>query len=151
MTSLRNSVLVSGLAVAGLFGATAPAAADQTQDRWVNLQDTLTVADGIACAGRIGGVTVATDSLPGQLYIRLNATFVGISAPPGVVCSVPATVAWRNLQTGATGSWTAAAAGSPIDFPAEPNTHLQTGSGRVELTLTTARPHFPSVTAVNVY
>ncbi|WP_233532704.1 hypothetical protein [Antrihabitans sp. YC2-6] len=151
MTSLRNSVLASGLAVAGLFAATGPAAADQTQDRWVNLRDTVTVADGIACAGRIGGVTVATDSLPGKLYIRLNATFVGISAPPGVVCSVPATVAWRNLETGATGSWTAVASGSPIDFPAEPNTHLQTGSGRVELTLTTTRPHIPSVTAVDVY
>ena len=137
--------------MAGLIGAASPAAADQTQDRWVNLRDTVTVADGIACGGRIGGVTVATDSLPGQLYIRLNATFVGISAPPGVVCSVLATVGWRNLETGANGSWSTVAAGSPVDFPAEPNTHLQTGTGRVELTLTTTRPHLPSVTTVNVY
>ncbi|HEY5856396.1 MAG TPA: hypothetical protein VIW24_20755 [Aldersonia sp.] len=110
----------------------------------------MTVADGIACGGRIGGVTVSTDSLPGLLYIRLNATFVGISSRPGVLCSVPAMVTWRNLENGATGSWTAVASGSPIDFPAEPNTHLQTGSGRVELTLTTSRPHIVSVTAVNV-
>ncbi|KAA0020120.1 hypothetical protein [Antrihabitans cavernicola] len=151
MTKLRKSVVVGGLVVAGLFGAASPAVADQTQDRWVNLHDTVTVADGIACGGRIGGVTVSTDSLPGLLYIRLNATFVGISSQPGVVCSVAATITWRNLDNGTTGSWSAVAAGSPIDFPAEPSTHLATGSGRVELTLTTALPHVPSVTTATVF
>jgi hypothetical protein len=149
--TLGKSIAISGLVLAGLFGAGAPAAADQTQDRWVNLPDTATVAHGIACGGRIGGVTVATDRLPGLAYVRLNATFVGISSPPGALCSVFATLHWRNLDTGAAGSWSAEVSGGVIDFPAEPWTHLETGSGRVEVTLTADRPHIPSVTQINVY
>src|SRR6478609_7783723 len=77
LPTLGKSIAVSGLVLAGVFCAGASAAADQTRDRWVNLPDTATVADGIACGGRIGGVTVSTDSLPGLAYVRLNATFVG--------------------------------------------------------------------------
>lgn len=148
---LGKSIVIGGLVLAGLFGSGAPATADQTQDRWVNLPDTATVAHGTACGGRIGGVTVATDGLPGLVYVRLNATFVGISTTPGVLCSVLATLHWRNLGTGATGSWSTEVSGGVIDFPAEPWTHLETGSGRVEVTLTTDRPHLPSVTVVNAY
>ncbi|MFC7449568.1 hypothetical protein [Rhodococcus daqingensis] len=148
---LGKSIAISGLVLAGLFGAGAPATADPTQDRWVNIPDTATVADGLACGGRIGGVTVATDRLQGLVYVRLNATFVGISSTPGVLCSVFATLHWRNLGTGAAGSWSTEVSGGVIDFPAEPWTHLETGSGRVEVTLTTDRPHIPSVTEINVY
>ncbi|MFC9760284.1 hypothetical protein [Rhodococcus jostii] len=151
LRTLGKSIAVSGLVLAGLFGAAVPAAADQTRDRWVNIPDTATVAHGIACGGRIGGVTVATDSLPGLVYVRLNATFVGISTTPGVLCSVSATLRWRNLETGAAGSWSAEVSGGVIDFPAEPWAHLATGSGRVEVTLTTDRPHIPSDTEINVY
>ncbi|WP_252189867.1 MULTISPECIES: hypothetical protein [unclassified Rhodococcus (in: high G+C Gram-positive bacteria)] len=151
LPTLGKSIAVSGLVLAGVFCAGAPAAADQTRDLWVNLPDTATVADGIACGGRIGGVAVATDSLPGLAYVRLNATFVGISAKPGVLCSVSATLHWRNLDTGAAGSWSADVSGGLTDFPAEPWTHLKTGSGRVEVTLTTDRPHVPSVTEISVY
>ncbi len=149
--ALGKTIVIIGLVVAGLFGASSPAAADQTQDRWVNIPDTATVAHGLACGGRIGGVTVSTDSLPGLVYVRLNATFVGISTTPGVLCSVFATLRWRNLDTGAVGSWSAEVSGGLIDFPAEPWTHLQSGSGRVQVTLTTDRPHIPSVANINVY
>ena len=44
LLTLGKSIAVSGLVLAGLFGAAAPAAADQTQDRWVNIPDTATVA-----------------------------------------------------------------------------------------------------------
>jgi hypothetical protein len=151
LTTFGKSIAISGLVLAGLFGACAPATAGPTQDRWVNISDTATVADGIACGGRIGGVTVATDGLPGLVYVRLNATFVGISATPGELCSVSATLHWRNLGSGAAGSWSAQVSGGVIDFPAEPWTHLETGSGRVEVTLTTDRPHVPSVTEIKVY
>ncbi|AQA25122.1 hypothetical protein BTZ20_4045 [Rhodococcus sp. MTM3W5.2] len=148
--TLGKSIAISGLVLAGLFGACAPATADPTQDRWVKIPNTATIADGIACGGRIGGVTVATDKLPGLVYVRLNATFVGISTTRGELCSVFATLHWRNLGTGA-GSWSAQVSGAVFDFPAEPWTHLETGSGRVEVTLTTDRPHLPSVTEINVY
>ncbi|MFI6433159.1 hypothetical protein [Rhodococcus oryzae] len=151
LPTFGRSIAISGLVLAGFFGACTPAAADPTQDRWVNIPDTATVADGLACGGRIGGVTVATDSLPGLVYVRLNATFVGISTTPGKLCSVSATLHWRNLGSGAAGSWSAEVSGGVIDFPAEPWTHLETGSGRVEVTLTTDRPHLPSVTQINVY
>ncbi|PTR37494.1 hypothetical protein C8K38_12073 [Rhodococcus sp. OK611] len=151
LPTLGRSIAISGLVLAGLFGACTPAAAGPEQDRWVNIPDTATVADGLACGGRIGGVTVATDSLPGLVYVRLNATFVGISTTPGALCSVSATLHWLNLGTGAAGSWSAEVSGGVIDFPAEPWTHLETGSGRIEVTLTTDRPHLPSVTQINVY
>ncbi|MCQ4118418.1 hypothetical protein [Rhodococcus tibetensis] len=148
---LGKATAIGGVVLAGLLGTSAPAAADQTRDRWVNIPDTATAADGIACGGRIGGVTVATDSLPGLVYVRLNATFVGISTTPGVLCSVPATLDWRNLDSGVAGSWSTEVSGGLIDFPAEPWTHLETGSGRVEVTLTTDRPHISSSTEINVY
>ncbi|QSE92385.1 hypothetical protein JWS13_29105 [Rhodococcus pseudokoreensis] len=151
LPTLGKSIAITGLVLAGLFGAAAPAAADQTQDRWVNIPDTATVAHGLACGGRIGGVTVATDALPGLVYVRLNGTFVGVSSTPGVLCSVFATLHWRNLETGAAGSWSAEVSGGLLDFPAEPWAHLETGSGRVEVTLTTDRPHIPSTTQINVY
>ncbi|MEN0134998.1 MAG: hypothetical protein AAGC80_07605 [Rhodococcus sp. (in: high G+C Gram-positive bacteria)] len=151
LLTLGKSIAIAGLALAGVFGAGAPAAADQTQDRWVTIPDTATVAHGIACGGRIGGVTVSTDALPGLVYVRLNATFVGVSTTPGVLCSVFATLHWRNLDTGAAGSWSADVSGGVRDFPAEPWTHLETGSGRVGVTLTTDRPHIPSTTQINVY
>ncbi|MFD4182092.1 hypothetical protein [Rhodococcus sp. NPDC058514] len=149
--TLGKSIAISGLTLAGLFCAGAPATADPTRDRWVNIPDTATVADGIACGGRIGGVTVATDRLLGLVYVRLNATFVGVLTTPGMPCSVLATLHWRNLGTGAAGSWSTEVSGGVIDFPAEPWTHLATGSGRVEVTLTTDRPHIPSVTEIAVY
>ncbi|BAH50932.1 hypothetical protein [Rhodococcus opacus] len=151
LLTLGKSIALTGLALAGLLGAAAPAAADQTRDRWVNIPDTVTVAHGVACGGRIGGVTVSTDALPGLVYVRLNATFVGVSTTPGVLCSVFATLHWRNLGTGAEGSWSADVSGGVLDFPAEPWTHLETGSGRVEVTLTTDRPHLASATEINVY
>ncbi|MGW6375081.1 hypothetical protein ACWFRB_03310 [Rhodococcus sp. NPDC055112] len=151
LATLGRSIVIGGLALAGPFGASAPATADPTQDRWVTIPDTATVADGLACGGRIGGVTVATDRLTGLVYVRLNATFVGISTTPGELCSVSATLHWRNLGSGAAGSWSAEVSGGVIDFPAEPWTHLETGSGRVEVTLTTDRPHIPRVTQIDVY
>ncbi|MDV7351688.1 hypothetical protein R4282_01495 [Rhodococcus oxybenzonivorans] len=151
LPEFRRSIAISGLVLAGMFATSSPAAADQTQDRWVYIPDTVTAADGVACGGRIGGVTVATDRLPGLVYVRLNATFVGMSTTPGVLCSVSATLHWRNVDTGAVGTWSAEVSGGLIDFPAEPWAHLETGSGRVEVTLTTDRPHIPSATDINVY
>jgi hypothetical protein len=62
LPEFRRSIAISGLVLAGMFATSSPAAADQTQDRWVYIPDTVTAADGVACGGRIGGVTVASRS-----------------------------------------------------------------------------------------
>ncbi|WP_280227557.1 hypothetical protein [Nocardia farcinica] len=78
---------------------------------------------------------------------------LGVPAP---WCSVTATVDWRNLDTGATGSGSVFL-GSGNGFPffwAGPqlgNLRLVTGAGQVQFTLRTDLPHAPSTTTVTVY
>lgn len=123
-----------------------------------------TLASGPLCGGMISASTVTSTELQpgpgqpwrdnrGQLAVWLTGTFVGISEAPGRQCSVTATVRWRNLDTGLGGVWES----GPVSGSIPPFTGLgqramlATGSGRVELTLSTDHPSLAGTQVVDVF
>lgn len=72
-------------------------------------------------------------------YVRFTTHFVGLSS----VCSVSGTIEWSNRDTGQSGSRPWAVSG--WDGPGAPTVaSIETGTGRVDLTITTTTPHIPS-------
>ncbi|WP_068273279.1 hypothetical protein [Aldersonia kunmingensis] len=43
----------------------------------------------------------------GMIDVRIRGAFAGILSDPGMLCSVIATIRWRNLETGVAASWPA--------------------------------------------
>ena len=140
-------------------------AAAQENYRYVDGPAALSVASGPACGGAVRASTVtSTELFPGpglppidnrgRLHVCVGATFVGVSEQPGTHCSVLASLRWRNLATGASGE---AHSIGPVNGSIAPflgtgaSTTLDTGSGPVELTLFTDRPHVPGTTVVEVF
>ncbi|VFA95522.1 hypothetical protein [Nocardia farcinica] len=146
---------VAALAVGAVIAASAPASASTYLP--VELPMATTAAHGLGCAGEVWAVgNVYPDGdVPGTVDLQLKGWLkvLGIPAP---WCSVTATVDWRNLDTGATGSGSVFL-GSGNGFPffwAGPqlgNLRLVTGAGQVQFTLRTDLPHAPSITTVTVY
>ncbi|MFD4181555.1 hypothetical protein [Rhodococcus sp. NPDC058514] len=163
MVRIARSSSVLLLTVAGFLSVSGTAAADEGRYNYVTLGDAWSAAEGIACGGRVYGGAVYSETIQpgpgadrvdhrGWVLFSVGAAFVGLSAAPGVHCSAAATISWRNLDTGAAGSWTSDVNGSlPPFLGTGASTEIFTGSGRVEARLTTNRPHLPSVTGFTVF
>jgi hypothetical protein len=122
-------------------------------------------ASGPLCGGRVWSSTVtSTELFPGpglppvpnrgKLSVWVGATFVGLSGQPGMHCAAVASLRWRNLATGAAGEVRGL---GPVSGSVPPflgtgaSSTLDTGSGPVELTLSTDRSHVPASTVVEVF
>ncbi|MBA5848463.1 hypothetical protein [Gordonia amicalis] len=125
---------------------------------------TATVAYGPACVGQVFAQMVSTrvsypgPGLPAQdnrgvVYISAGGGFVGVSDHPGRPCRVTTTVRWRNLWTGASGVVAGLTSGNLVPpAPQEMVSRVvRTGSGPVEFTLTTDRPHLLERNVLRVY
>ncbi|MEE4024308.1 hypothetical protein V1Y59_14580 [Gordonia sp. PKS22-38] len=122
-----------------------------------------TVAHGPACVGQVVGDATSIAALQqrsgppidnrGRLYVSAAGGFAGISENLGAPCDVTVTIEWRNLGSGRTGRVSGTVAGLLI--PVAPLLSLTrmvtTGSGRVELVVTTDRPHLPARGTVVVH
>ncbi|MEV0061420.1 hypothetical protein [Nocardia sp. NPDC050718] len=148
---LGRAAIVAAAAGGLLLGTTATASAATT------LAPTYTLATGWTCAGQVDGTAIpgpSDYSGPGEAAVYLRGTFW--SATPGSHesgCSVTATVDWRNLDTGASGSTATVVAGGPAGQtgPAV-GVLLPTGPGRIEATVrTTPLAHLPGTTQFTVF
>ncbi|MEV0335793.1 hypothetical protein [Nocardia sp. NPDC050717] len=141
---LGRAGIVATAAAGLLLGTTSPASAATT------IPPTYTLATGWTCAGQIDGTALpgpSDYSAPGEAAVYLRGTFW--SATPGSHesgCTVTATVEWRNLDTGASGSAATVVVGGPSGQtgPAV-GVKLPTGPGRVEASVrTTPLAHLPA-------
>ncbi|MFI6369195.1 hypothetical protein ACIBG0_41605 [Nocardia sp. NPDC050630] len=143
------------LVFAALLAGTAPA---EAEDPTFDLPRMSTGADGFACAGDVSGQIITHPNHQGWVDIRLRGSLkaFGIPAP---WCQLAATVEWRNLDTGKSGSVQIPmyAEGNSVYFWAIPlfsdrvgGGYAISGSGEVEFTLNTNYPHTPSATNVTV-
>ncbi|NNH72284.1 hypothetical protein HLB23_20880 [Nocardia uniformis] len=146
---------VAAVAVAALVGASAPAAASNYER--VSLPMTVTGAHGLGCAGDVWaeGNVYPDGDVAGTVDLQLKG-WLKVLGVPAPWCSVTATVDWRNLTTGATGSGSVfLGSGNGFPFfwvaPQIGNVRLVTGAGDVTFTLRTDLPHSESVTTFRVY
>ncbi|RRQ29243.1 hypothetical protein DK926_05010 [Rhodococcus sp. Eu-32] len=134
------------VAVAAVAGATVIAPSSVAQADTVNFSPIITFGRGLvvgelaACVGYID-VRAASDydaPYPPN-YLTFTTHFIGVSR----VCLVDGTIEWRNLDTGQTGSRPWAVSG--WDGPnARTIASIETGPGRVSVTVNTTSPHIPS-------
>ncbi|MEE3849113.1 hypothetical protein VZC37_02130 [Gordonia sp. LSe1-13] len=122
-----------------------------------------TVAHGPACAGQVVVDATSIAALQqrsgppidnrGRLYVSATGGFFGVSESLGAPCDVRVTIAWHNLTSGRTGTISGTVAG--LLAPAAPLGSLTrmvtTGSGRVELMVSTDRPHLPARGTMTVH
>ena len=149
---LGRAAIVAAAACGLLLGTTTTAASAAT-----TMAPTYTLATGWTCAGQVDGTAIpgpSDYSGPGEAAVYLRGTFW--SATPGSHesgCSVTATVDWRNLDTGASGSVATVVVGGPAGQtgPAV-GVVLATGPGRIEATVrTTPLAHLPATTQFTVF
>lgn len=148
--------LLAAAACAGLLLAPATAAGADPGFRHTWFEGGASLADGV-CGGPVWGAAQTGENIPGQAHFYVRGTFFGISSNPGQSCRVEATVTWRNLDTGASGTvrgpvgkpWYPAFDPDPIGMQISGT--ARTGPGRVELTVTTALPHLPARAVVIAY
>ncbi|WP_306356543.1 MULTISPECIES: hypothetical protein [unclassified Nocardia] len=126
---------------AALLGSTAKAAAA------VPFPAVVTLASAGTCAGEISAV-----ALPGNgvAAIYLRGTFM--TPVPQPACVATTTIAWRNLDSGTSGTAGADVTGSPGGRPGPiTGAVLPTGPGRVEAWVSTVPlPHLPSMVSFTV-
>ncbi|WP_306356544.1 MULTISPECIES: hypothetical protein [unclassified Nocardia] len=138
MIATLGRTAVLGIAVTAALVATTGTASAATA-----FSPTYTLATGWTCAGEVSGTAIpgpSDYSAPGEAAVYLRGTFW--SATPGSHqsgCSVTATVDWRNLDTGASGSTATVVVGGPFgETGPATGVLLPTGPGRVEATVSTA-------------
>ncbi|KAA0018907.1 hypothetical protein [Antrihabitans cavernicola] len=141
---LRRHLVIAAIAAVGALIATAaPASAATT-----NFTPTYTLGDG-ACAGTIDAYYNPDQDFEGidpTIWIRPDFTF--INPISGAYCGVNATLTFRNLDTGGTGTTISVPVGDNTPFG--PNNGglwvpllPATGKGRIEATITTNLPNVP--------
>ncbi|MFC4124421.1 hypothetical protein [Nocardia rhizosphaerae] len=147
---IGRATLVTAAATGLILGTTTTASAA------TSFGPTYTLATGWTCAGQVDGTAIpgpSDYSGPGEAAVYLRGTFW--SATPGSHesgCSVTATVEWRNLDTGASGSTATVVVGGPAGQtgPAV-GVLLPTGPGRIEAAVrTTPLAHLPGTTQFTV-
>ncbi|MEU1430494.1 hypothetical protein ABZ412_25805 [Nocardia sp. NPDC005746] len=129
------------LAAAALFAVTGTAAADPI----TTFTPAYTAGSGaFPCFGQIQAFHDPQNTYYGKQTVWVRAEFTFLPIPnPG--CGATATLSWRNLDTGASGSFPPVPLGDGTPFgPSNalwvPET-LPTGPGRVEVTIDTDLPH----------
>ncbi|MCF8570470.1 hypothetical protein L5G32_09345 [Gordonia sp. HY002] len=158
---MRTGIAAAVVAGAAATMLAAPAHADAP--RYAELRSP-TVAYGPACAGQVfaqftsARVLYPGPNLPpknnrGIVRVSVGGNFFGISDRAGMPCRVHTIVRWRNLRSGSSGVVAGRVSGTLIPPVAQDlvSASPRTGSGPVEFTLTTARPHLVERTVLNVW
>nr|WP_296769591.1 hypothetical protein [Rhodococcus sp. (in: high G+C Gram-positive bacteria)] len=133
-------VSLAGIAAAAALLASSTVATADT----VNFAPVITVGHGLysdqvsACVGYVDVRAGSDYDAPyPPNYVKFTPHFIGVSR----VCSVSGTIDWRNLDTGQSGSrqWALSGWDGPSTYAS-----IETGPGRVDLTITTTTPHISS-------
>ena len=146
--SIRTGLFVTASIAAALVATASPASAAT-----VAFTPTYTLGGGnLGCVGTVEAHVDPATSPKGNPWVWARAEFTFIPAISSAYCGVDATMHWRNLDTGATGSTNAVPLGdntpfSPTDAMWVPF-ELHSGSGRVEVTITT---NFPNIAPRTVF
>ncbi|WP_067571355.1 hypothetical protein [Nocardia acidivorans] len=140
---LFRSLLALPAAAAALLAVAAPAQADPV----TTFTPANTVGVGaFPCFGQVLAFHDPQNTFYGKqtVWIRADFTFLPILAQG---CGVTATLSWKNLDSGASGTFPPVPLGDgtpfgPTDALWVPET-LPTGPGRIEVTIDTNLPHTP--------
>ncbi|MFI1463155.1 hypothetical protein [Nocardia carnea] len=137
----RATVFLAGSAIA-LIAAAAPAGAATH-----SFPDVPTLAYGGLCGTSIRTWADTSPQWPGRAVINVRANpVVGVGSgvhPFAPLCEVMTTVSWRNLDTGATGSYVNNVV-TGIYGSIQYSLFQDTGPGRVEVTVTTNHASIPA-------
>lgn len=146
------SLVAAGIAAGGAGGVVGSPEASAQAFRYADAPMLWTVAHGPACAGWVTASTVVAESMPGQTRLVATGNFFGISWNPPQQCWSTVKVHWHNLDSGSRGYWEARTAGAVGVAPTEiGQVHLDTGPGRVVLTIGTDLHHLPVTHEVTAY
>lgn len=154
---LTRTLAAAALAVvgstAGVAGGvvTSPTASAQAF-RYADAPMLWTVAHGPACAGWVTASTVVAENMPGQTRLVVTGNFFGLSWNPPHQCWSTVKVHWHNLDSDRRGYWEARTAGAVGVAPTQiGQVHLDTGPGRVVLSIGTDLHHLPVRHEVTAY
>ena len=133
LTIARAATVLAGAAVATTLGAGAQAAAAT-----VEFPQVPTLARGGLCWTSVRTWADTSPQYPGRAILNMRAEPVS-GVGPGIypfapLCEVRTTIAWRNLNTGATGVY------GSIQYAL----FQDTGPGRIEVTVTTDNASVPA-------
>ncbi|MEV0298768.1 hypothetical protein [Nocardia sp. NPDC050710] len=138
----RAAVVLAGAATAAAVGSGAQASAAT-----VHFPQVPTLAHGGLCWTSIQTWADTSPEWPGRAVMNVRATPVsGIGPgayPLAPLCEVPTTVAWRNLDTGATGSYFNVVV-TGIYGSIQYALFQDTGPGRIEVTVSTDTVNIPA-------
>ena len=152
-SALAAATLVAGGTLAGAAGGviTAPTASAQAF-QYADAPMLWTVAHGPACAGWVTASTVVAKKMPGETRLVVTGNFFGLSWNPPQQCWSTVKVHWHNVDNDRRGYWEARTAGAVGVAPTEVGqVHLDTGPGRVVLSVGTDLPHLPVTHEVTAY
>ncbi|HLS76413.1 MAG TPA: hypothetical protein VK083_06450 [Nocardia sp.] len=145
-THSRRVAALLAATVAGTVAAVAGPGA-QAQADTVNFPQVPTLARGGVCWTSVQTWADTGPDWPGRAVLNVRAepvTGVGSSMYPfAPLCEVRATVAWRNLDTGAAGTFDNVVV-TGIYGSILYSQFQDTGPGRVEVTVTTDAPSIPA-------
>lgn len=144
-TLTRAAVVLAGSAVALIAGSGAQVQAGVTTT--VPFPDVPTMAYGGLCWTSVRTWADTSPDYPGQAILNVRANPLGGIGPGryplAPLCEVRTTVAWRNLDTGATGTY-ANTVVTGIYGSIQYSLFQDTGPGRVEVTITTDHASIPA-------
>ncbi|WP_378739438.1 hypothetical protein [Nocardia brasiliensis] len=123
---------VPAVAVAAMVATAAPAAA-QIVDPF---ESVYSLTQGL-CVAQVSS-SVVSNAYPEHAAFTVATTMYGVGG-----CSLPLTLNWRNVETGATGTFTVTAQGPGYWSNSGRSALFRPGIGRFTATLTVGAPHIP--------
>ncbi|WP_406273319.1 hypothetical protein OH799_34540 [Nocardia sp. NBC_00881] len=134
MNSTKALFTVSAAAFAALLAAAAPAAA-APEGKFATIY---TLAQG-PCVGQVDA-SVNGNAYPNQAAFTVSSTLIGVGP-----CTLPITLNWRNVDTGAAGVFAVTAQGPGYWGNSGHSALFAPGSGRFAATVTIGAVHMPEL------